>query len=365
MIHAPWLNNFLKPTQSFVVAFDIASSSQNYLNPNGLKRDRERLFLAIDRTQLVRRCVPHHAVGGQFLGDEYRLAFSVNGNHGAISAGEVVDFVDEVFLYLASDSTTLGYAPVVRAILTAGSVHARELNGFGYLMGDVPFENISKLGKSVGNKVNILVSDQDAGPTLVAQTIGGTNLFVKSYTERSIPEPFSGSKHNRDCKHYIVISVTNTMHQSDENLILIAQTVLSSVGQLNENLKITIGPSSIVFAVEESQFQQSRKLLDEIQQCASNYQLAIAAAISHGVGRVIPSSGWTTECFESGTAIELCRITSELQPGSLAIPNRSEVTSLLTPLSNNLTQKLPIPGKRDEVFRSIRHYRGSRSSPPQ
>jgi hypothetical protein len=155
-----WLTNFLQPTQSFLVAFDIASSSQNYLNPNGLQRDRQGLFQAIDQTRLVRRCVAYDAVGGQFLGDEYRLAFPVNGNHGAISATEVVEFVDEVFSTLESAaSASIGYAPVVRAIMAKGSVEARELGGFGYLMGGVPFETLSKLSKAVGNQVNVLVSD--------------------------------------------------------------------------------------------------------------------------------------------------------------------------------------------------------------
>jgi hypothetical protein len=64
----PWSNDFLQPTQSFVVAFDIASSSQNYLYPNGLQLDRHTSFLAIDQTRLIRRCGPNYAVGSQLLG---------------------------------------------------------------------------------------------------------------------------------------------------------------------------------------------------------------------------------------------------------------------------------------------------------
>lgn len=346
-----WLTNFLQPTQSFLVAFDIASSSQNYLNPNGLQRDRQGLFQAIDQTQLVRRCVTNDAVGGQFLGDEYRLAFPVNGNHGAISAANVIEFVDEVFSTLSS--ATIGYAPVVRAIMTKGSVEARELGGFGYLIGGVPFETLSKLSKAVDKQVNILVSDEDLRPGLKSETIGGLDLFVKRYSSRPIPDPFPGPPNNNACSDYIVISVTNARHQSDDGLILIARYVLNSLSSTIPNLKVTVGPTSIVFAIPEAQFNQSKTLLAEIQQCAMNYGQRIAAAISPGVGRVIPGSGWTTESFESGTAIELCRITSELAPGSLAIPYRQSVIELLKPLSGSLTEQVKIWGKRDEVFDAL------------
>ena len=347
----PWLTNFLQPTQSFLVAFDIASSSQNYLNPNGLQRDRQGLFQAIDQTRLVRRCVTNDAVGGQFLGDEYRLAFPVNGNHGAISAANVVEFVDEVFFNLAS--AAIGYAPVVRAIMTKGPVEARELGGFGYLMGGVPFETLSKLSKAVDKQVNILVSDEDRRPSLESETIGGLGLFVKRYSSRPIPQPFPGPPHNNNCTDHFVISVTNAKHHSDDGLIHIARYVLNSLSSTISNLKVTVGPTSIVFAIPEAQFNQSKTLLEEIQQCAMNYGQRIAAAISPGVGRVIPGSGWTTESFESGTAIELCRITSELAPGSLAIPDRQSVIELLAPLSRSLTEQVRIRGKRDEVFDAL------------
>lgn len=347
----PWLPNFLQPTQSFLVAFDIASSSQNYLNPNGLQRDRQGLFQAIDQTRLVRRCVTNDAVGGQFLGDEYRLAFPVNGNHGAISAANVIEFVDEVFSTLAS--ATIGYAPVVRAIMAKGPVEARELGGFGYLMGGVPFETLSKLSKAVDKQVNILVSDEDLRPGLESETIGGLDLFVKRYSSRPIPQPFSGSPHNNNCTDHFVISVTNAKHHSDDGLIQIVRYVLNSLRSTISNLKVTVGPTSIVFAIPEAQFNQSKTLLTEIQQCAMNYGQTIAAAISPGVGRVIPGSGWTTESFESGTAIELCRITSELAPGSLAIPDRQSVIELLKPLSRSLTEQVRIRGKRDEVFDAL------------
>jgi hypothetical protein len=347
----PWLTNFLQPTQSFLVAFDIASSSQNYLNPNGLQRDRQGLFQAIDQTRLVRRCVAHDAVGGQFLGDEFRLAFPVNGNHGAISATDVVEFVDEVFSSL--ESASIGYAPVVRAIMAKGPVEARELGGFGYLMGGVPFETLSKLSKAVGKQVNILVSDENLRPMLQSEWIGGLDLYVKRYASRRIPDPFPGPPHNDACTDCIVISVTNAKHQSDEGLINIARYVLNSLSSTLSNLKVTIGPTSIVFAIPEAQFNQSKKLLAEVQQCAINYGQSIAAAIGSGLGRVIPGSGWTTESFESGTAIELCRITSELAPGTLAIPDRQSVIELLDPLSRSLTEKVRIRGKRDEVFDAL------------
>jgi len=343
-----WLTNFLQPTQSFLVAFDIASSSQNYLNPNGLQRDRQGLFQAIDQTRLVRRCVAYDVVGGQFLGDEYRLAFPVNGNHGAISATEVVEFVDEVFSTLESaESASIGYAPVVRAIMAKGSVEARELGGFGYLMGGVPFETLSKLSKAVGNQVNILVSDENLRPMLASETIGGLGLFVKRYSSRRIPDPFPGPPHNNNCTDHFVISVTNAKHHSDDGLIQIARYVLNSLSSTISNLKVTVGPTSIVFAIPEAQFNQSRTLLAEIQQCAINYGQSIAAAIGSGLGRVIPSSRWTTGSFESGTAIELCRITSELAPGTIAIPDRQSVIELLDPLSRSLTEQVRIRGKRD------------------
>lgn len=347
----PWLTNFLQPTQSFLVAFDIASSSQNYLNPNGLQRDRQGLFQAIDQTQLVRRCVTNDAVGGQFLGDEYRLAFPVNGNHGAISGANVIEFVDEVFSTLTS--AAIGYAPVVRAIMAKGPVEARELGGFGYLMGRVPFETLSKLSKAVDKQVNILVSDEDLRPGLESETIGGLDLFVKRYSIRPIPQPFSGPPNNNNCTDHFVISVTNAKHHSDDGLIQIARYVLNSLRSTISNLKVTVGPTSIVFAIPEAQYNQSKTLLTEIQQCAMNYGQRIAAAISPGVGRVIPGSGWTTESFESGTAIELCRITSELAPGSLAIPDRQSVIELLKPLSRSLTEQVRIRGKRAEVFDAL------------
>ena len=349
-----WLTNFLQPTQSFLVAFDIASSSQNYLNPNGLQRDRQGLFQAIDQTRLVRRCVAFDAVGGQFLGDEYRLAFPVNGNHGAISASEVVEFVDEVFSTLeTAESASIGYAPVVRAIMAKGSVEARELGGFGYLMGGVPFETLSKLSKAVGNQVNILVSDENLRPMLESETIAGLGLFVKRYSSRRIPDPFPGPPNNNACTDYIVISVTNARHQSDQGLIELARYVLSGLSSTISNLKVTVGPTSIVFAIPEAQFNQSRTLLAEIHQCAINYGQSIAAAIGSGLGRVIPGSRWTTGSFESGTAIELCRITSELAPGTLAIPDRQSVIELLDPLSRSLTEQVRIRGKRDEVFDAL------------
>ena len=349
-----WLTNFLQPTQSFLVAFDIASSSQNYLNPNGLQRDRQGLFQAIDQTRLVRRCVAFDAVGGQFLGDEYRLAFPVNGNHGAISATEVVEFVDEVFSTLESAaSASIGYAPVVRAIMAKGSVEARELGGFGYLMGGVPFETLSKLSKAVGNQVNILVSDENLRPMLESETIAGLDLYVKRYSSRRIPQPFSGSPHNNNCTDHFVISVTNAKHHSDDGLIQIARYVLNSLSSTISGLKVMVGPTSIVFAIPEAQFNQSRTLLSEIQQCAINYGQSIAAAIGSGLGRVIPGSRWTTGSFESGTAIEMCRITSELAPGTLAIPDRESVIELLAPLSRSLTEQVRIQGKRDEVFDAL------------
>ncbi len=349
-----WLTNFLQPTQSFLVAFDIASSSQNYLNPNGLQRDRQGLFQAIDQTQLVRRCVTNDAVAGQFLGDEYRLAFPVNGNHGAISAADVIEFVDEVFSTLeTAESASIGYAPVVRAIMAKGPVEARELGGFGYLIGGVPFETLSKLSKAVDKQVNILVSDEDLRPGLKSETIGGLDLFVKRYSSRPIPDPFPGPPNNKACSDYIVISVTNARHHSDDVLIHIARYVLNSLSSTISNLKVTVGPTSIVVAIPEAQFNQSKTLLAEIQQCAMNYGQRIGAAISPGVGRVIPGSGWTTESFESGTAIELCRITSELAPGSLAIPDRQSAIELLKPLSRSLTEQVRIRGKRDEVFDAL------------
>jgi hypothetical protein len=298
--------------------------------------------------------VAYDAVGGQFLGDEYRLAFPVNGNHGAISATEVVEFVDEVFSTLESaESASIGYAPVVRAIMAKGSVEARELGGFGYLMGGVPFETLSKLSKAVGNQVNILVSDENLRPMLESETIGGLGLFVKRYSSRRIPDPFPGPPHNNNCTDHFVISVTNAKHHSDDGLIQIARYVLNSLSSTISGLKVMVGPTSIVFAIPEAQFNQSRTLLSEIQQCAINYGQSIAAAIGSGLGRVIPGSRWTTGSFESGTAIELCRITSELAPGTLAIPDRQSVIELLAPLSRSLTEQVRIRGKRDEVFDAL------------
>jgi hypothetical protein len=220
-------------------------------------------------------------------------------------------------------------------------------------MGGVPFETLSKLSKAVGNQVNILVSDENLRPMLESETIAGLGLFVKRYSSRRIPDPFPGPPHNNACTDYIVISVTNARHQSDQGLIELARYVLNSLSSTISNLKVTVGPTSIVFAIPEAQFNQSRTLLSEIQQCALNYGQSIAAAIGSGLGRVIPGSRWTTGSFESGTAIELCRITSELAPGTLAIPDRQSVIELLDPLSRSLTEQVRIRGKRDEVFDAL------------
>ena len=351
-----WLQTFLLPTQSYLVCFDIASSSQNYLNPNGLQRDREQLFQAIDQTVLVRRCVSTSSVGGQFLGDEYRLAFPLNGAHGSISSGQIVEFVDEVFYKLQSAENSRGYAPVVRALLTKGPVQAAELSGFGYLSGNHTFRQLNQMSQWMGRQVNLLVSDQDLRPELNLHiTTGSAHLFVKHYTDRKIPSPYHGPESNVKCTNYIVTAITNDKRETDGALIESTRTILTRFGNTGANLKVTIGPSSVVLAVPESQFDHSRQLLEVIRQVGLSYTQSMTAAIGSGAGQVIDRTQWTTESFESGTAIELSRITSGLDPGSLAIPNRTSVTDLLVPLSRSITKSIQIEGKRDEVFEALVH----------
>lgn len=150
-------NRFLQPTDCFLVAFDIVSSSQNLSNPNGLARDRRALFEAINQTALVRQCTRSESVVGQFLGDEFRLAFPTTHNGVAIKASAVVEFIDDVFGIL--ENPTLGYAPVIRAALTNGPLRSMELNKFCFLSGGFALSKLAQLLDAIDGKNNLLITN--------------------------------------------------------------------------------------------------------------------------------------------------------------------------------------------------------------
>ena len=150
-------NRSLHTTDCFLVAFDIVSSSQNLANPNGLARDRRALFEAINQTALVRQCTRSESVVGQFLGDEFRLAFPTTHNGVAIKASAVVEFIDDVLRKL--ENTTLGYGPVIRAALTNGPIPSMELRKFCYLSGGIVFSQLSNLLGAIDGKKDLLITN--------------------------------------------------------------------------------------------------------------------------------------------------------------------------------------------------------------
>jgi hypothetical protein len=337
------------------------------------------------------------SVGGQFLGDEYRLAFPLNGAHGSINSGQIVEFVDEVFYKLQSAERSRGYAPVVRALLTIGAVSASDLNGFGYLKGGVAFDALSKLSKIAEKEDNLLVSNIDigVGSGLKKEILSDSPVFLKRYEHRPIPTPYQGSSANFQCQHFFVISLTNANHLTDDTLIDHAKTIVNRVSRAEDkpgDLNLTIGPSSVFFAIREASFDRSKVVLETIRQASIDYPYPIAAAIGAGLGRLVSGNGWVSSCFESGTAIELCRITSKLPPYTLAVPglkytpnqrgssagsdneqrsSHAPVHELLGLVVRNLTQSLELPGKRGEFFKASadpnyfpRHDRFSTDSSP-
>ena len=156
-------NRFLQPTDCFLVAFDIVSSSQNLANPNGLARDRRALFEAINQTSLVRQCTRSESVVGQFLGDEFRLAFPTTHKGVAIKASAVVEFIDDVFEKL--ENPPLGYAPVIRAALTNGPLSSMELHKFCFLSGGVALSKLAQFLDAIDGKNNLLIKHFEISPT--------------------------------------------------------------------------------------------------------------------------------------------------------------------------------------------------------
>jgi hypothetical protein len=109
----------------------------------------------------------------------------------------------------------------------------------------------------------------------------------------------------------------------------------------------------VVFAIPEASFSRSKVVLENIRQAAADYPYPIAAAIGAGLGQLVAGSDWVSSSFESGTAIELCRISSQLDPGSLAMPHRDAVSELLGPLPRQVTRSIKIEGKRSEKFEAL------------
>ena len=341
-------NRFLQPTDCFLVAFDIVSSSQNLANPNGLARDRRALFEAINQTALVRQCTSSESVVGQFLGDEFRLAFPTTHKGVAIKAWAVVEFIDEVFEKL--ENTPLGYAPVIRAALTNGPLSSMELHKFCFLSGVVAPSKLAQLLDAIDGKNNLLITNLEIqGCQQVSDPEKGS-LYTKSYTHRDVPSPYTGPG-NPSLGRFVVIAITNGHRVVDQILLDFANACLEGF----EPARISISPSSILFVFKEASFSKSKDFLANIRNQANVYRdgLQIAAAIAYGLGLEIEEKDWLPKTFESGTAIEVCRLLAKLPPGALAVPNDPAQLELFSPLSRQFKEKLELPGKRKEVFKCV------------
>jgi hypothetical protein len=341
-------NRFLQPTDCFLVAFDIVSSSQNLANPNGLGRDRQALFEAINQTALVQQCTSGESVVGQFLGDEFRLALSKTHNGVAINASAVVEFIDDVFEKL--ESPTLGYAPVIRAALTNGPMRSKELRGFCYLSGSIALSQLSHLLDAIDGKNNLLITDLGLQGFEQVSDLKKGSLYTKSYTHRDVPSPYTGPV-NHDLNSFVVIAITNEHRVVDQILLDFANACLEGF----EPARISISPSSILFVFKEASFSKSKDFLANIRNQANVYRdgLQIAAAIAYGLGLEIEEKDWLPKTFESGTAIEVCRLLAKLPSGALAIPDDPAQLELFSPLSRQFKEKLELPGKRKEVFKCV------------
>jgi nucleoside phosphorylase len=354
-------NRFLRPTDCFLVAFDIVSSSQNLANPNGLARDRRALFEAINQTALVRQCTRSESLVGQFLGDEFRLAFPTTYNGVAINASAVVEFIDDVFRKL--ENPTLGYAPVIRAALTNSPIRSMELRKFCYLSGGIALSQLSLLLGAIDGKNNLLITNLGLpGFQQVSDRENGS-LYTKSYTHRDVPSPYTGPV-DHDLNSFVVIAITNEHRVVDQTLLDFADACLEGF----QPARISISPSSILFVFKEASFLKSKDFLASIRNQATVYRdgLQIAAAIAYGLGREIEEKDWLPQTFESGTAIQVCRLLAKLPPGALAIPADPAQLELFSPLSRQLKDKLEIPGKREEVFKCVidRSYFPKKDPPP-
>ena len=341
-------NRFLQPTDCFLVAFDIVSSSQNLANSNGLGRDRRALFEAINQTALVRQCTRSESVVGQFLGDEFRLAFPTTHNGVAINASAVVEFIDEVFEKL--ENPTLGYAPVIRAALTNGPIRSMELRKFCYLSGGIALSQLTHLLDAIDGKNNLLITNLEIQGCQQVSDLEKGSLYTKSYTHRDVPSPYTGPV-DPDLDRFFVLAITNEHRVVDQTLRDFANACLEGF----EPARISISPSSILFVFKEASFSTSKAFLASIRNQATVYRdgLQIAAAIAYGLGLEIEEKDWLPKTFESGTAIEVCRLLAKLPPGALTIPDDPAQLELFSPLSRQLKEKLELPGKRKEVFKCV------------
>jgi hypothetical protein len=341
-------NRFLLPTDCFLVAFDIVSSSQNLANSNGLGRDRRALFEAIDQTALVRQCTTSESVVGQFLGEEFRLAFPKTHNGVAINASAVVEFIDDVFRKL--ENPNLGYAPVIRAALTNGPIRSKELRGFCYLSGRIALCQLSLLLDGIDGKNNLLITDLRLPGFQQVSVRENGSLYTKSYTHRDVPSPYTGPV-DHDLNSFVVIAITNGHRVVDQTLLDFASACLEGF----QPARISISPSSILFVFKEASFLKSKDFLASIRNQATVHRdgLQIAVAIAYGLGLEIEEKDWLPKTFESGTAIQVCRLLAKLPSGALAIPDDPAQLELFSPLSGQLKEKLELPGKRKEVFKCV------------
>ena len=342
------------PTFCFLVAFDIVSSSQNLANPSGLARDRELLFDAIDQTKLVRE--KNHSIVGQFLGDEFRLAIPAAHDGKLVVPSEIVEFIDEVFRKL--NSPNLGYAPVIRAAVFTGTLRSLELNNFCYLSGEIALQELSRLLNAADGVGNLLISNKQL-PGLLEESSKLETYYVKRYQGRPTPVPYPGPAiHN--LPSYFLVALTNIRQIVDDAGITteirdVDPSLLNFVRLCLDGfnpVRITISPSSIVFIFSEASFKESKRFLANVRDKAVVYIKAVrlAAAIAYGPGQVIQEKNWLAQTFESGTAIQLCRLLAKLPPGSLAMPDDRDYAILFSPLSQSLNEQLSLHGKRQEVF---------------
>jgi nucleoside phosphorylase len=266
----------------------------------------------------------------------------------SISGSAVVEFIDDVFEKL--ENPTLGYAPVIRAALTKGPIRSMELRGFCYLSGGFALSELSNAYGSVDGKNNLLITKLGFDWFQQVSDRENGSLYTKSYTHRDVPSPYTGPV-DHDLNSFVVIAITNEDRVVDQALVDFANACLEGF----QPARISISPSSILFVFQEASFSKSKDFLASIRNRATVYRdhLQIAAAIAYGLGLEIEEKDWLPKTFESGTAIQLCRLLAKLPLGALAIPDDPAQLELFSPLSRQLKEKLEIPGKRNEVFKCV------------
>jgi hypothetical protein len=266
----------------------------------------------------------------------------------SISGSAVVEFIDDVFEKL--ENPTLGYAPVIRAALTNGPIRSMELRKFCYLSGGIALSQLSLLLGAIEGKNNLLITNLGLPGFQQVYDPEKGYLYTKSYTHRDVPSPYTGPV-DHDLSSFFVIAITNEHRVVDQTLLDFANACLEGF----QPARISISPSSILFVFKEASFSKSKDFLNKIRNQATVYcdGLQIAAAIAYGLGLEIEEKDWLPKTFESGTAIQVCRLLAKLPPGALAIPDDPAQLELFSPLSRQLKEKLELLGKRKEVFKCV------------